>query len=285
MQRSVTFTGFRQTFQDVRCDFRSLIGSALVMMSAMTETPVEHRFYGDLAVWWPLISPPGDYADEAAYAAGLLQRAAIPVREVLELGSGGGHNAVHLKARFALTLVDLSEDMLAVSRRLNPECEHHQGDMRTVRLGRTFDAVFVHDAVAYMLTEADLRQAMETAFEHCRPGGLAVFLPDGIAETFGESTDHGGSDGADGRGARYLEWTWDPDPADTWVLTEYAFLLRDASGAVRSAHETHRTGLFGREVWLRLLAETGFAPEVVVEETDEDRAPREVFLARRPARA
>ena len=42
-----------------------------------------------------------------------------------------------------MTLVDLSDGMLAVSRQLNPECEHHLGDMRTVRLGRTFDAVWV----------------------------------------------------------------------------------------------------------------------------------------------
>jgi hypothetical protein len=30
-----------------------------------------------------------------------------------------------------------------------------EGDMRTTRLGRQFDAVFVHDAVCYMTTEAD----------------------------------------------------------------------------------------------------------------------------------
>ena len=97
-----------------------------------------------------------------------------PVREVLELGSGGGNNAVHLKADLDLTLVDLNAEMVAVSQRLNPECVHAVGDMRTVRLGRTFDAVFVHDAIDYMLTEDDLRAAMVTAFEHCRPGGVVV---------------------------------------------------------------------------------------------------------------
>ncbi len=75
----------------------------------------------------------------AAQAATVLSSASIPVREVLELGSGGGHNAVHLKAHFALTLVDLCEQMLEVSRVLNPECEHHQGDMRTLLLDRSFD--------------------------------------------------------------------------------------------------------------------------------------------------
>jgi len=251
-------------------------------MVTMTEGPTGYRFYGDLAGWWPLISPPDEYAEEAAEAGELLGSASIPVREVLELSSGGGHNAVHLKARFAMTLVDLSADMLGVSRRLNPECDHQQGDMRTVRLGRTFDAVFVHDAVDYMTTEADLRHAIETAFVHCRPGGVAVFVPDHTAETFEASSDHGGTDDAGGRGVRFLEWTWDPDPADTWILTEYAFLLRDARGSVQVVHETHRTGLFSREVWLRLLAGAGFDPDAVTERTSEDRTPRELFVARRP---
>jgi hypothetical protein len=38
----------------------------------------------------------------------------------------------------------------------DPECEHLQGDMRELRIDRTFDAVFVHDAIAYMTTEEDL---------------------------------------------------------------------------------------------------------------------------------
>lgn len=244
------------------------------MMGDMAEG---YRFYGELATWWPLISPPEEYAEEAEEAAELLASAAIPVREVLELGSGGGHNASHLKARFAMTLVDLSEDMLAVSRRLNPECEHLQGDMRTVRLWREFDAIFVHDAIDYMTTEDDLRRAIETAFVHCRPGGVALFLPDSTAETFEPFSDEGGSDGPDGRGARYLEWSWDPDLDDTWVQTEYAFLLRETDGTVRSSHESHRTGLFSRDVWLRLLAEAGFTAQAIPDETND----RELFLGRR----
>ena len=243
----------------------------------------EHRLYGDLAAWWPLISPPEEYADEAAvFVAMLTSGAATPVRDVLELGSGGGHNAVHIKAHFAMTLVDRSADMLDVSRRLNPDCEHHQGDMRTVRLGRAFDAVFVHDAVDYMTSEADLGQVIGTAFAHCRPGGIALFVPDHTTETFEADSEHGGSDHTDGRGARYLAWTWDPDPADTSIRTEYAFLLREVDGSVRAVFETHRTGLFSRDVWLRLFADVGFDPYIVTEQTGEDRAARDLFVARRP---
>jgi SAM-dependent methyltransferase len=247
----------------------------------MPDEEVRHRFYEELAVWWPLVSPPEDYREEAAFVAGLLAKGPCPVRDVLELGSGGGHNAVHLKSRFTMTLVDLSDRMLDVSRALNPECEHSQGDMRTVRLGRQFDAVFIHDAVEYMITEDNLRQAIETAFVHCRARGIVVLLPDAITETFEGGSDHGGSDSADGRGVRYLEWTWDPDPTDSWISTNYAFVLRDANGSVEVVHETHRTGLFSRDTWLRLMAETGFEAHVVIEETTEDRTPRELFVGLR----
>src|SRR5918992_2651431 len=133
---------------------------------------MEPKMYGELAGWWPLLSAPAAYAEEAEIYRRLLAEAADrPPETVLELGSGGGNNASHLKAHFRLTLVDLSAGMLDVSRELNPECEHVQGDMRAVRLGRVFDAVFVHDAIAYMTSEDDLRMVMGTAFVHWLPGG------------------------------------------------------------------------------------------------------------------
>ena len=108
---------------------------------------------------------------------------------LLELGSGAGHNAVHLKRRFRCTLSDVAPGMLDLSRELNPECEHVAGDMRTLRLGRTFDAVLVHDAIVYMTTRDDLRAAAATAFLHTRPGGAAIFAPDYVRETFAEQTE------------------------------------------------------------------------------------------------
>lgn len=247
----------------------------------MTDVPVQYRFYGDLAPWWPLISPPEEYAEEAEFAATALKSARISVREVLELGSGGGHNASHLKRHFAMTLVDLSAQMLEVSRQLNPECNHYEGDMRTIRLGRAFDAVFVHDAVDYMLTEDDLRRTVENAFVHCRPGGAAVFVPDDTVENFEANTEHGGQDDTDGRGARFLGWTWDPDPEDTWIQTDYVVVLRDTDGSTQVVHEQHRTGLFSRRTWLRLLVDVGFEPLVLTEQTTDDRPPRDLFVGRR----
>ena len=171
------------------------------------------RLYGDLAPWFHLLTAPEDYAVEAARYERLILESLPEAETLLELGSGGGNNASHLKRRFACTLSDLSPQMLTLSRELNPECEHVLGDMRTLRLGRTFDAVFVHDAVAYMTTESDLRDCIGTALAHTRPGGVALFVPDFTRETFTPGTSHGGHDGADGRSLRYLEWSIDADPA------------------------------------------------------------------------
>jgi SAM-dependent methyltransferase len=218
------------------------------------------RMYADIAPWWPLLSAPEEYAEEAAiYAALVVEHSESPPQTILELGSGGGNNASHMKAQFEMTLVDLSEGMLEVSRRLNPECEHHVGDMRTVRLNREFDAVFIQDAICYMTTESDLRAAIETAALHCRTGGVVVIAPDFIRENFRPGTDHGGHDG-DGRAFRYLEWVHDPDPSDDQYEVEYAYIMREDGQPPRVVLDHHDEGLFSRDVWLRLISAAGFEP-------------------------
>jgi SAM-dependent methyltransferase len=245
------------------------------------------KLYGSLSEWWPLMSAPAEYEEEAAvYARNLVEFGDAPAHTALELGSGGGNNASFLKHRFRMTLVDPSPGMLAHSRELNPECEHHEGDMRTFRLsgGRQFDRVFIHDAICYMTTLEDLRQAIETAFFHCRPGGALLIAPDYVAETFRPGTDHGGHDGPHG-GLRFLEWSWDPDPSDHTYLVDYAFLLRDSSGSVRVEHDRHVEGLFPRAAWLLLFREAGFVPNNVVFEHSDVGYPLDLFVGVKPIRA
>jgi len=237
------------------------------------------KMYGELADWFHLLTAPEEYAEEAAAYRRTIVEAAPAARTLLELGSGGGNNASHLKAWFECTLTDRSEPMLAVSRRLNPECEHLPGDMRTLRLGRTFDVVFVHDALMYLTTEGDLRQAMQTTFVHLAPGGVAVFVPDFTLERLPLGTHTGGNDG-DGRSLRYLEWTDDRDPRDTQFEVDYVFMLRDGDRSVRVVHERHECGVFPEATWLRALRETGFAaPEH--RQVPQSDAVLEVFVARR----
>jgi SAM-dependent methyltransferase len=234
--------------------------------------------YDELADWFHLLTAPAEYAEETAVILDLLRlHIRGPLETLLELGSGGGNTASHLHAHLRLTLTDISEAMLDLSRTLNPDCEHLVADMRTARLGRTFDAVLIHDAVMYMTTEADLRAALATAFVHLRSGGAALFAPDCVRETFEPKTEHGGHDG-DGRALRYLEWDHDPDPEDTSYLTDFALLLREGESGTRVRYDRHVMGLFSRDRWLDLLREVGFEPSVT-----GDRWGRDLFVGVRPA--
>ena len=218
------------------------------------------KLYDELAEWWPLLIDPEDYRISSLEFARLLTLHGSP-KHVLELGCGGGSNAYHLNSQFRMTLVDLSSQMLRVSRPANPECLHVQGDMRTIRLDRMFDAVFIEDALGYMTTEEDLLLALGTAAAHCRPGGTCLFVPDEFVETCRPGASAGGRDLGD-RSLRYLEWQHDPDPANTRVETDFAFLLRTGSAPTRVVHDHHITGLFEREVWLDLCRKVGLEPEI-----------------------
>ena len=234
------------------------------------------KLYNELAQWWPIFSAKEDYADEAACFRELLLGAITPpLKTLVELGSGAGNNAFYLKRDFAMTLVDVSPGMVEVSRTINPECEHLVGDMRTVRLGRVFDAVFIHDAIMYITTEDDLRRTVETAYVHVKPGGVALLAPDFVRETFKTETDEGGHDG-EGRSMRWLSWSFPPAPGYSTFDTHFVYMLKDGDH-ITVEHDLHTCGVFAREVWLRLLEQAGFHTRIVV-----DNYNRDLFVALKP---
>lgn len=243
-------------------------------------TATRPRFYEELAHWWPLFSPPKHYIEEAE---DLLPRLGLhPTTHpptLLELGSGGGSLAFHLKSHYQLTLTDLAPGMLAVSQAVNPECEHLLGDMRSLRLNRQFDVVLIHDAIMYATEPAEVQAALQTAAIHCRAGGTIAVLPDCVRETFEPDTESGGEDASDGRGFRYLEWSWDPDPADDTYVVDYAFLLRDANGAVDVVHDRHVEGLFSRARWLQWFEDAALSASSSIDPWDRD-----IFIGKPVAR-
>jgi SAM-dependent methyltransferase len=238
--------------------------------------------YSDLAPWFHLITHPSDYEEEADFVIQVVEGTIVgEARTLLELGSGGGNNASHLKRRFECTLTDLSPEMLALSRTINPECEHLVADMRTLRLGRTFDVVFAHDALSYLTTEEDVGAALWTAAAHVRPGGVVVLTPDATTEIFAPGTDHGGHDGEDGRSARYLEWTHAPVPGASSYVVDYALVVREPDGEPRVVHDRHELGLFPEATWLGLLRGAGLEPlELPV--ANPWAAEQAAFVARSP---
>ena len=225
------------------------------------------RLYGELAYLWPIISPPGEYLEEAeVWRQAIRDKLGQGRHRVLELGVGGGHNLSHLTGDFQATAVDLSPQMLDLSRMLNPGVEHQLGDMRTLRLGETFDAVLIHDAITYMLTEHDLAATFETAKSHIRAGGLLIAAPDWVRENFRAPMvfhweRNGVINGSDIQ-VTVQEYLHDPDTSDTEIESVYTYTIVE-DGQQRVEQDTHTTGLFPMATWTRLLREAGFQVETV----------------------
>ena len=135
---------------------------------------MQHLLYGELVPWYYLLDPTEDHIDEAAtYQAAFERAIGSEAETLLELGAGGGNNAFFLKRRFRCTLTDISAPMLELSRALNPDCEHTIGDMRALRLERTFDAVV---ATLVLCSVDDPAEALREVLRVLKPGGRFVFM-------------------------------------------------------------------------------------------------------------
>ena len=234
--------------------------------------------YNELAYLWPAISPPEDYATEAEDWRRALRQYLGPGRHcLLELGVGGGHNLSHLTGEFDAAAVDISPKMLELSRRLNPTVEHHLGDMRSFRLlGRAFDAVLIHDAISYMLTEDDLRAAFATARAHLRPGGLLLAAPDLVRDTFRPGMKLTWSTEKDGVRITTEEVVRDSDPGDTVVESHFTYTIQER-GARRVERDVHVTGLFPIATWTALMEEAGFRADRIPLPGDGDGCGEHLF--------
>ena len=244
-----------------RLPARALVAARL-RCGMMAGMPGEYRLYQELADWWPLISPPGEYAAEAAYLAAAVRhrghrgpRGARPgQRRRARRGAPegpAGPDAGRPVGRDAGRVAAAQPRVRAPAGRhahdpAGPDVRRRPGPRRRRLRDRR---------------RGDLRQLIATAFAHCRPGGMAVFVPDYTAETFqarhGRRRQH-----RRGRPPGQLPRVdLGPGPADDWIQVEYEFTLRAADGTVQVVREAHRLGAFRRDTWLRLLAEAGFEPE------------------------
>jgi len=121
------------------------------------------------------------------------------IKTILDLGCGTGNHAIPLAQRgYQVTGVDISQDMLSIARskaddlfekdltRQTKETKKTreagiikpiflEGDVRSLNLNKTFDAVLMMFAVlGYQLTNEDVLAALKTVRQHLKPAGLFV---------------------------------------------------------------------------------------------------------------
>lgn len=201
------------------------------------------RLYSDLTWIWPLLSPPEDYEVEAPVLVENLLASGMPEGgTLLHMGCGGGSIDWHLKKHFRLTGFDISEQMLAHARTVNPEVEYVPGDIRTARLARTFDGVFIHDAIAYITTFEDLVRTYQSAGAHLERGGIVMSIPEQVREEYVEDRVRSQVHRSGDLSVTTVEVAFDPDPNDTSFETTFVFLAR-RSGKLKVEVDTHLNGI------------------------------------------
>ena len=171
--------------------------------------------------------------------------------------------------------------MLEISKSLNPHTIHHLGDMRTIRLGRTFDVVTIHDAVNYMVTEEDLRAAIKTAQAHLDPGGLVLLAPDCLRDTFSGSRVVDWTRETEDSNVTFIEYVAQPSPDATTLESVFVFII-NRDGDIQVEVDRHTSGLFPKTLWLQALSDAGLQAEYVQTNAYEGGFGGNLFVGRKP---
>lgn len=134
------------------------------------------RLYGDLALaYHEMYRSLYDYQKEFDYYDTKLRD--LECKTILEIGCGTGHLARYLlDAGYDYTGYDLSEDMLDIARTENPDGVFIQGDMREIKLDRTFDTVLITGRTfIHLIEDDDIYRTLDSVRTILEPGGYLIF--------------------------------------------------------------------------------------------------------------
>lgn len=223
--------------------------------------------FGAYSRYYNLLYKDKDYAGEAEYVNHLIRRHKPDAASILNLGCGTGrHDLLLAQKGYEVTGIDRSEEMLAVANSqlsaLNPQpplLSFQQGDIRTIRLNKTFDVVTaLFHVMSYQSANDDLRAAFATARTHLKPGGIFIFdcwygpavLSDRPVVRVKRLEDE----------AIFVTRIAEPvmHPNDNIVDVNYQVIIRDkVSSEVEEVRETHRMRYLFRPEIEHFLGQAG----------------------------
>jgi SAM-dependent methyltransferase len=119
-----------------------------------------------------------DYAAESAAIARVVRERNPGARTLLDVACGTGKHLEHLRHELACEGVDLDEGLLAVARERLPGVPLAPADMRSLELGREFDAITcLFSAIGFVGSPEGLPQAVASFARHLAPGGVLLVEP------------------------------------------------------------------------------------------------------------
>ena len=259
------------------------------MRAARTGTQTHHWLsYEELAWTETVISSVDDYAEQTEYFVTVIkEHIAGDAGTLLHLGCGAGGNDGTFKKHFRVTGVDISEGMLAIARKINPEVTYLLGDMRSLDLNERFDAVVIPDSIDYMVTLPELGSAINTACRHLLPGGVLLIAAK-VREEFRENNFcyTGAREGVE---ITIFENNYIPRANPATYEATIIYLIR-RHGRLNVHTDCHTLGLFSRRQWRALFKRAGLHMKQVRLDGAYDRFllgqgeyPMQVFVGIKPA--
>jgi SAM-dependent methyltransferase len=243
--------------------------------------------YNDLAWTESILCSPEDYVEETELLITKInEHAKIDVKTLLHLGCGAGGNDYTFKRFFTVTGVDISECMLQIARKRNPQVNYVLGDMRRIRLEERFDAVAIPDSIGYMTTIDDLQKAILTAIAHLNPGGVLLIVAHTKEDFSVNNFVYSGKKGS--IEITLFENNYFPDSEKTTYEATFVYLIR-RDGVLSFHSDCHTIGVFSMATWLDLFREGGLL--LVTSTTEhlytpfilgEGEYPLSVFVCRKP---
>ena len=211
--------------------------------------------YNELAWTEPILAPTESCREEIEnYCSIIKKHSKIEPATLLHLACGAGSYDYTFKKHFQVTGVDLSAAMINVAKNINPEIEYLEGDMRSVNLGRLYDAVVIPDSIGYMTTKEDLRKTISAATFHLRPGGILLIVAH-MKEEFQEN-NFAYTGCANDIDIVVFENNYILKPPGDMYEAIIVYLIRRA-GELQIYNDRHLLGLFTTDLWMELLSNQG----------------------------
>jgi SAM-dependent methyltransferase len=245
------------------------------------------KAYNKLAWTESLVYPPSEGVKEIELFTKLIkENSKIKTKTLLHIGCGSGIYDYTFKKHFKVTGVDISEKMLQIAIKRNPEVVYHLGDMRTIELGKKFDAVAIPESIGYMTTTKDLRKTIVTASKHLKPGGVLLLLVN-LKEKF-KPNNFVYTDSKGDIEITIFENNYILNNNDSMYEATIIYLIR-TKGKLEIHTDVHTLGLFDKKTWCSLLQKEGFDIKDIKEEhfydqhmLEEGQYPLQIFVCVKP---
>ena len=116
-----------------------------------------------------------DYQAEAVALHRIIQDACPTAQSLLDVACGTGAHIAELRQWYKAEGVDASIAMLDVARHRLPSVALHVADMRTLDLGRPFDAVLcLFSSIGYVTDPSEMRSTVARLATHVALGGVLI---------------------------------------------------------------------------------------------------------------